>query len=200
MTDAFVDDESMANFVGYFAERLNRVFSYFYCLLELEADEDFAGSAFENPRAWALQTIQEACLHVTLLALRDLDDVLTPRSRQSKPDDFKVSDLGFPRTGGFLADSERIAINKRIAHSTHLGSEKVGFRWDVFELVTKGVRQSLTFLEWAASHRTDDRFQTWTSALYCWTRTKKIYEFFAEEIKRRKDITPTAPTSILSTE
>ena|SRR6266566_2246169 len=172
-----LDDDTVANLIGYFAERLNLVFSYFYCVYEFQGDEDFTADDFENPRAWSLQTIREACLHTTLIALRDLEDVLTPRTRQS--DDFKISDLGFPHTLGFLADSERKAINKRIAHSTLPGSAPVPFRWDVFELVSKGVSQSLKFLEWAKNKHGAEYIQTFVSATYCGARTKKIYDSFA---------------------
>jgi hypothetical protein len=179
-------DEVVANLVGYFSERLLRVFSYFYCVVEFETDDDFTADASNNGRAWALQTIREACLHTTLLALRDLEDVLTPRTPKSKPDDFKISDLGFPTSLSFLAKSEREAINKRIAHSTLPGATPGSIRWDVFELVTKGVQQSLTFLEWASNQRGTDQFQTWTGALMCHAMNKKIYDHFASTTNERR--------------
>jgi hypothetical protein len=182
MTPQPVDDDEFANFIGYFAERLNLAFSYFYCIYEFREDDDFTADDFENARAWALHTIREACLHSTLIAVRDLDDVLSGRS--SRRDDFRISDLGFPHPLGFLAESERNDINKRIAHSTLPGSVPVPLRWDVFELVTKCVSQSLRFLDWAAEHRGADQFQTWTSAIYCRTRTKKIFDFFTTVIER----------------
>ena len=113
-----------------------------------------------------------------------LDDVLTPRTKRSEPDDFKISDLGFSHSLAFLANSERRDINKRIAHSTLPGSEPVLFRWDVFELVTKGVSQSLKFLDWVAEQKTVEQFQSWSSAMYCRARTKNIYDYFAATIKQ----------------
>lgn len=154
-------------------------------MTEFDGDEDFTADDFDNARAWALQTIREACLHVTLIALRDLEDVLTPRTPRSKPDDFKISDLGFPHALAFLAESERNAINKRIAHSTLPGSEPVPFRWDIVELVTKGVSQSLTFLDWVVAQNGVDRFESWSSAVYCHARTKRISDHFAVTMKGR---------------
>ncbi len=101
-------------------------------------DEDFTANPAKNGRAWSLQTIHSACLHTTLLALRDLDDVLTPRANQSPPDDLKICDFGFPHSLTFLTKSERRSINKKIAHSTLPGAELPSYRWDVFELLTKG--------------------------------------------------------------
>jgi len=123
----------------YFAERLNLVFSYFFCTLEFSKDDDLSGDAGKSDRAWALQTIQNACLHTTLIALRDLDDFLTPRTTGCRPDDLKASDLGFRRSLSFLGKSERTAINKNIAHSTLPGAFAAGFRWKVFELAKKGI-------------------------------------------------------------
>jgi hypothetical protein len=187
MTQQPFDDDAVASFVGYFAERLNLAFSYFYCVIEFEGDEDFTADPFDNGRAWSLQTIREACLHTTLIALRDLEDVLTPRTDRSRPDDFKISDFGFPHTLGFLAESERIAINKHIAHSTLPGSQPGPFRWDVFELVTKGVSQALKFLDWVAEQKGAEQFESWSSAIYCRARTKKIYDYFAAAIKERRE-------------
>src|SRR6266851_8930235 len=68
----------------------------------------------------------------------DLDDVLTPRANQSLPDDLKICDFGFPHSLTFLTKSERRGINKKIAHSTLPGAELPSYRWDVFELLTKG--------------------------------------------------------------
>ena len=72
MADETFDDDALINLVGYFAERVNLVFSYFYCVIMFEDDEDFTANPFDNGRAWGLQTIRGACLHSTLIALRDL--------------------------------------------------------------------------------------------------------------------------------
>jgi hypothetical protein len=93
--------EEAANVIGYFAERVNLIFSYFYCTLEFEPDEDFRTNPANNGRAWALQTIQSACLHSTLIALRDLNDVLTTRGPHSKPDDLRILTSGFPTVWRF---------------------------------------------------------------------------------------------------
>jgi hypothetical protein len=189
MSDHPIDDAALANFVGYFAERLNLAFAYFYCVFEFESDEDFTADDFTNARAWGLQTIREACLTTTLIAVRDLDDVLSARTKTTKPDDFRVSDLGFPHVLRFLAESERIVINKRIAHSTLPGAVPKPVRWDVFELVSKAVSQSLLFLDWAADHDPGEHFETWSSAIYCRARTKNIYRWFVKEIRQRRSAT-----------
>ena len=75
MNDQAVDDGAFANSIGYFAERLNLAFAFYYCVYEFREDEDWMADDFENPRAWSLHTIREACLHSTLIAIRDLDDV-----------------------------------------------------------------------------------------------------------------------------
>lgn len=179
-------DEFVSARLEYFAERLNLVFSYFFCTLEFSEDEDFTDNPGKSDRTWALQTIQNACLHTTLIALRDLDDFLTPRTAHSKPDDLKASDLGFPQTGSFLAKLERDDINKRIAHSTSLGVQSVGFRWDVFEIATKGIRQAIQFLEWAEQHFGLEHFLTWSAALVCRRKTQAIYNYIAKEVEKHR--------------
>jgi len=179
------NDEAVSSRLEYFAERLNLVFSYFFCTLEFREDEDFAGDPGKNARTWALQTIQNACLHTTLTALRDLDDFLTPRtSGGSRPDDLKASDFGFPHPASFLAESERIAINKYIVHSTLPGVRNVDFRWDVFELATKGIRQAMQFLEWAEEHL--QSFTSWSAAMVCRSHTKAIYDYIAKEFEKHR--------------
>lgn len=184
------NDETVSAQLEYFAERLNLVFSYFFCTLEFREDEDFAGEPGKSDRTWALQTIQNACLHTTLIALRDLDDFLSPRSPRSKPDDLKASDFGFPHSASFLAESERTAINKNIAHSTLPGVRTVGFRWDVFELATKGIRQAMLFLEWAEKHFGMDHFLTKSAALVCRRKTQAIYDYIAKEVEKHRAKAP----------
>jgi hypothetical protein len=83
-------DSELSPRLEYFAERLNLVFSFFFFTLEFSDDEDLAQEA-TNHRAWALKTIANACLHTSLIALRDIDEFLRPRTSQSKPDDVKAS-------------------------------------------------------------------------------------------------------------
>ena len=52
---------------------------HFFCRLESSEDEDFRGELDKDDRAWALQIVHEACLHTTLIALRDLHDFLKPQ-------------------------------------------------------------------------------------------------------------------------
>jgi hypothetical protein len=186
MGEQFQNDESSSARLEYFAERLNLVFSYFFCTLEFSEDEDFAGDATKNDRTWALQTIHEACLHTTLIALRDLDDFLTPRTARSKEDDLKASDFGFPHAASFLTESERTDVNKKIVHSTLPGVHAEGFRWDVFEMATKGIRQSMQFLEWAEQHFGLEHFLPWTAAFACRRKTQAIYDYIAKQVERHK--------------
>src|SRR5438552_17076761 len=97
MADQTFDDEALINLVGYFAERVNRVFAYFYCVIMFEDDDDFTANPFDNGRAWGLQTIRGACLHTTLIALRDLDDVMKPRTPNIRDGDLRLSDFGYTK-------------------------------------------------------------------------------------------------------
>ena len=184
MTNGSTDDEKLARLLEHFAERLNLVFAYFFCTLEFEGDEDFVLDAGKSDRAWALQTMQNACLHTTLIALRDVDSFL--RSEKSRRDDLSASDFGYSAHLGFLAKSERDNISKLIAHSTLPGATAVGFRWDIFELVTKCVKQSDQFLEWTEQHLASDAFLTWTAATVCRRKTQAIYGYVARAVDASK--------------
>src|SRR5438552_18947499 len=104
-------DAELAPLMQHFGERLNRVFAYFFCSLEFEGDEDLRADSKDNARAWMLQTIENACIDITLIALRDLDDFLSPRTANSKVDDLKASAFGFAKRALFLALVERDRIN-----------------------------------------------------------------------------------------
>ena len=186
MNDNESEDEALSNLVAYFAERLNLVFAYFYCVVEFEHDEELTVKPSESGRAWGLQTIRAACLHTTLIALRDLDDVLSPRTDRSKPDDLKISDFGYPTGLSFLTATERRRINKEIAHSTLPGATRHLSPWDMFELATKGIRQSVQFFEWVERKFAAEHFLTWSAALVCRTRTQKIHDYFAGRIAKRR--------------
>jgi hypothetical protein len=182
------NDDSVSVRLEYFADRLNLVFSYFLCTLEFRDDKDFAGAPGKRDRTWALKTIQNACLHTTLIALRDLDDFLGPRTRYSRPDDLKACDFGFPHLASFLTKSEREAIDKNIVHSTLPGVGAVGFRWDVFELATKGIRQAMQFLEWAEKHFGSEKNYAVTriNAYVCRRKTQEIYDYIRKEVEKHR--------------
>jgi len=186
MTDGPTDDEKLARLLEHFAERLNLVFAYFFCTLEFEDDEDFAGNPGTSNRTWALQTLQKACLHTTLVALRDLDDFFAPRTEKSRQDDLRASDFGYPGSLTFLGLSEREAINKIIVHSTLPGANAGETRWDIFEMATKCVKQSDQFLEWTEQHLASDAFLTWTAATVCRRKTQAIYGYVARAVDARK--------------
>jgi hypothetical protein len=180
-------EEKLSPQLEYVAERLNLIFAYFFCALEFEKDKDLNKKPEKNDRAWALQTIQNACLHTTLIALRDLDDFFSPRKKQSKCDDIKASDFGFDKNYSFLTKSERDAINKRIAHTTLQGVQDQKSRWDIFELTTKGVSQSLEFLKWVEkSYEPHKYFLLWTAALACRKKTQSIFDWLAGEVVKRQ--------------
>jgi hypothetical protein len=188
-----LDDDAVSNLIGYFAERLNLVFSYFFCVTEFEEDEDFTADDFNNARAWSLQTIRDACLNTTLIALRDLDDVLTPRTAKTKPDDFRLSDLGFTDNLSFLSPTERVEINKRIAHSTHVGAVPLSQRWKVFDLVSRCTPRCLQFLDWIADGKGPDPVLSQFNAIFIRTRTRKIFDYFAEKVRQQRTHANTAP-------
>lgn len=140
-----MSDERLSPLLNYFDERVMRVFDCQLCRLMFEGDEDMRDSPAENPRAWVLRGIHDACLDSTLMALRDLDDFFTPG--RGRPDDLKASVFGFEKNCKFLTASERESIDKLVAHSTLRGAQKQP-GWDILELVSKGVSQSQNFLDW----------------------------------------------------
>ena len=80
-------DAKLAPLLEHFGERQNRVFAYFYCESEFGGDEDLRADSIHNDRAWTLQIIENACIHETLIALRDLDDFFAPRTKETtKPE------------------------------------------------------------------------------------------------------------------
>lgn len=168
----------------YFAERLNRVFSLFFFRFEFREDDDLREGPGKNDRAWALQTIGNACLHETLIALRDLDDFLTPRTARTRDDDLRASDFGYDQRGGFLTAGEREQIHKLVVHSTTAGAAQQDFRWDVWELTTKCVAQSTAFLQWTEHNQSF--FRVWTAAMVSRTKTRQIYDFFTRQSGTRK--------------
>jgi len=170
------DDDSMSNMVAFFADRLNRIFAHYFCIIEFYGDKDIkTPPSFSHPRRLGLHSIQAACFHETLMALRDLDDVFSKQSKK-KNDDLRISDYGYPGSLRFLSVSERNSINKAIAHSTTYGAD-ISLRWDTFELVSKCVRQSLTFLEWI------EKNEDWGSGFFCRTSIQSTYDYISRKIK-----------------
>ncbi|MFO1477597.1 MAG: hypothetical protein U1F98_13220 [Verrucomicrobiota bacterium] len=183
--ESMKEDRELALKIEHFAERLNLVFSYFFSTLEFWNLKEFQGEPSKNDRTWMLQTIQNACLNTTLIALRDLDDFLTPRMHKTRPDDIRASDFGMANDLSFLTVSEREAINKNIAHTTLRGAHAQDLRWDVFELTTKAIGQGIAFLDWVVEHHAH-HFLVWTAAMTCKGKTQAIYKSLAKEIKARK--------------
>jgi hypothetical protein len=136
MSEKRETDDRLGPLLEYFAERLNRVFAHFLCVLEFRDDEDAKGDPVKNDRTWTLMTIQNACLHESLIAIRDLDDFLAGRDSKTRADDLTSSDFGDKIRRSFLSRSERKAISKLIAHTTTGGASSQGVRWDVWELLT----------------------------------------------------------------
>lgn len=179
-------DRALAAHLEYFADRTNLLFSYHFCIFEFREDDDFDGNVAENDRAWSLKTIRNACLHTSLIALRDLDDFFTPRTRNIKRDDLRASDFGCPRTLRFLTEDERKWINKLIAHTTQHGALKRGYGWDILELISKAIAQTDAFLEWMKSAYIDSHLDTWLAALGTQARTKSILKAIQTEATLEK--------------
>ncbi len=187
MPEVSETDGRLSPLLEYFAERLNLVFSYYFFTLEFQDDEDLHSDPGKNARAWVLETIQNACLHTTLIALRDLDDFLTTRTPKSKPDDLKASDFGIPGSLSFLATNEKQNINKLIAHTTVRGAQAQSFRWDIFELTTKGVSQGLEFLKRVEDLYGLAHFRLFTAAFACRVKTESMLAYVAREVHTRRE-------------
>lgn len=179
-------DRKVAPHLEYFADRSNLLFSYYFYILEFRDDEDFAKEASENDRVWMLKTIQNACLHTSLIALRDLEDFFTARTSRTKQDDLRASDFGMSQSLTFLTAEERKWINKLIAHTTQHGAAKVGYRWDLLELISKAVAQCDAFLEWIKKNYSLEHFNTWTAAAATQAKTKAILKAIQQEAKHKK--------------
>ena len=186
MAEQTFDDDALNELVAYFAERVYLVFAFFYCVIIFEDEEDLEANPWENGRAWGLRTIRCACLHTTLIALRDLNDVMSPRTKNTKDDDLRLSDFGYAKHLSFLTKTERDRINKEIAHTTLPISDPSKRRWDIFELATKGIRQSLTFMEWVQHHFATTHPMASLMTMCFRTRTEKTYEYFVGALKKQR--------------
>jgi hypothetical protein len=179
-------DAKLAPLMEHFAERLNRVFAYFWCALEFEHDEDLRAEPTHNHRAWTLQTIENACIDSTLMGLRDLDDFFTPRPPGPRTDDLKACDFGYTGRHSFLTQSERRKINKIIAHTTTVGAASRGYRWDVLELASKGISQAWMFLQWVEKEYGIPHVMLYTAALAIRKRTEAQMALITQEAKKRR--------------
>lgn len=187
-------DARLTPLMEYFGERLNRTFSFFLCVLEFEDDEDMHADPTSNARAWSLQTIKNACMDTTLIALRDLDDFFTePDLAKLKPhekDSIWALNFGYGGSHTFLTTSERKMINKLIAHTTTVGAASQGFRWDILELVTKGVSQCLEFLNWIENEYGFAHFNLYTAALVIRNQSRSHLTFVRSEAEKRRNKKP----------
>ena len=179
-------DKLWASHLEYVAERVNLLFAYHLCTLEFERDVDFTGDATKILRAWSLKTIQNACLHTSLIALRNLDDFFTPRNAETWKDDLRASDFEAGKTGSFLSTSERDRINKLIAHTTLHGSSNVDYKWKILAMIERAVAQSLAFLELMKTKSSVNQFNTWTAAIIVHSKTKELFEHIKNEAETRK--------------
>ena len=185
MKDKRAEDDALSPLLEYFLERLNRIFAYHFSMVEFAGEDALRDVSAMNGRAWGLQTIQNACLHDTLMAIRDLNDFLSPRNDRSKPDDLKAADFGYPVNGAFLAVSELRAINKRVAHITQTGVKDQSTPWDIWELISKCVAQADAFLSWIEREYGLGHFLVHSAALVGRTRTKKVHEYLRRKVGRR---------------
>ena len=180
-------DLRMAPHLEYLGDRMNLLFAYHFCVVEFEGDERLDEDVAECDRAWMLKTIQNACLHTSLIALRDIDDFFSPK--KSKPDDLRALDYGMTGSRQFLAVDERNSINTLIAHTTTHGASKVGYRWDILELTSKAVAQCDTFLQWIMDYYSLEHFNIWTAAATIQAKTKAVLKWVQGEARRRNDKT-----------
>ena len=102
-------DEKYAPQLEYFSDRSNLLFSYHFFILEFREDEDLNGDLSTNDRTWMLQTMKNACLHTTLMALRDLDEFFNPEKAYNT--DLRAADFGLDESRQFLTATEREQIN-----------------------------------------------------------------------------------------
>lgn len=179
-------DERLGPLLEHFAERLNQVWAHFCCALEFEGDKDADGDPIANLRAWRLLTIANGCSSASLIAIRDLDDFFTPRTSRTHQTDLRASDFGYYDARGFLAVAERNQINTLIAHTTVAGPDHQGLRWDIWELASKCIAQSTSFLRWIESHYSITHLHLFTAAMTCRMKTQETSRFVAEAIERRR--------------
>lgn len=179
-------DARLAPLIEYFGERLNLAFAYFYFVLEFDGDEDLRADPARNARAWRLQTIENACIDAALIALRDLDDILSSRTSRKNSDDIRASDFGYEGSHTFLNHTEREKINKLVAHATTLGVIWQDFRWDILELATKGVSQCLEFLKWVENEYGLAHFNLYSAALVIRRTSESHLAYIRSETERRR--------------
>ncbi|NJL18853.1 MAG: hypothetical protein HC901_00565 [Bdellovibrionaceae bacterium] len=179
-------DAKLSPLMAYFGERFNRVFAYFFCVLEFEGDADLNADPTNNDRAWTLQIIKNACMSDTLIALRDLDDFLSPQKSKARLSDIKTSDFGLKTKLSFLTETESKYIHQLVAHTTTVGAQNHGFRWDILELTTKCISQSLEFLKWVEKEYGLAHFNLYTAAIIIRNRTKSQFEFITREAEKRR--------------
>ena len=142
-------DPPMA-FVLHFADRLLLAFAYPLFFLEFRKHLSLLKDPGLDIRGvYILPIIRDACLCTTLIALRDIDDVLAPRSRETKPGALKACDIGYPKASWFLTSADRQFINTIIVHSTTRAAHAEGkTRLRIEEVFKKGIAQGIEFLAW----------------------------------------------------
>jgi hypothetical protein len=144
--------------------RLHLVFSYFFFSVEFKKDkkfiEEFLKACVPTMRGLGIITIQAACLNTTLMAIRDLDEFFQSRTGGTRLDDLRASDLGYDEGLAFLTKTERGRINKIIMHSTVGALEDTEASWDIGELTSKCISQSVHFLNWVKTNYSDNHAKT----------------------------------------
>jgi hypothetical protein len=176
MASPNIDDDNFSEMIAFFADRLSRVFSHFFCSIEFHGDADFlAPPTLSNSRQLGLRTIRSACFHETLLAFRDIEDVLT--NRGTKRDDLRISDFGYTGQLPFLTSDDRNKINKAIAHTTTYGAD-LSLKWDTSEILAKCISQSLTFLKWIEYNK------DMATGIYCRIGIERTYAFIVKQLRK----------------
>jgi hypothetical protein len=114
--------DELVEFVIHFTDRLYLVFAYPFFVCEFRRDLPLRNTALSpldlaGLRPVRLITICRACVYTSLMALRDMDNVLAVKRDKEPPDDVKAHSFGYPG-GSFLTSDERKTINKVVVHST----------------------------------------------------------------------------------
>jgi len=183
------EDDNLAELVEHFGSRLLHVFSYFFFSVEFKKDEKFLEESMKNPgpdviQALRIGTIQTACLITTLLAIRDIHEFF--QTGKKRHDDIKASDLGYKESLEFLTADELKRINKEIMHSTINAVKNYDASWDIQELASKCVFQSLHFLNWMKTNYPSNKHLKVFAAVIKHTTLIEIILTYAKKVNASK--------------
>jgi len=94
---------------------------------------------------------KNACLESSLIQLRAFDDFCC--SRRLRDDDLVPDNFpGLTSNVGFLTGQDRLEINKRIAHFTLHGADRVPYGYDYRRYLAGAIPQALRFCQYLLDH------------------------------------------------